>query len=118
MQPQFGLLFLTLELPVSAMIFGQSRIASRNVLMAAVEPARAGRAFGLANSGSLAAAIVLMPCVAAVTDGAGARYGFVLLAAMSAAAVLLAAVLLRPSARAAAALPGAASQAGLSSAAR
>lgn len=113
LQPQFGLLFLTLELPVSAMIFGQSRIACRNVLMAAVQPARAGRAFGLANSGSLAAAIVLMPCVAAVTDSSGARYGFVLLAAMSAAAILLAAALLRSSARAAAAPSDAASQAAL-----
>jgi MFS family permease len=102
LQPQFGLLFLTLELPVSALIFGQSRIAARNALMAVVEPARAGRAFGLANSGSLAAAIVLMPCVAVVTDDTNARCGFVLLAAMIAAIVVLAAILLRPFARSAA----------------
>ena len=95
-QPRFGLVFLTLELPVSALIFGQSRIAVRNALMAAVEPARTGRAFGLANSGGLAATIVVMPCVAAVTDRTGADDGFLLLAALSAAAVALAAVLLRP----------------------
>jgi MFS family permease len=112
LQPQFGLLFLTLELPVSALIFGQSRIACRNVLMAAVDQARVGRAFGLANSSGLAATIVLMPCVAAVADGTDAQYGFVLLAAISAAAISLAAVLLRPFARGAAASSDAPSQPG------
>jgi predicted MFS family arabinose efflux permease len=95
LQAQFGLAGLAIGVPLGAFCFGQARIASRNLLMTSVDAAHAGRAFGLANSGGLAATAAAMPLVATVTDHTDARYGFAALAVLSALAGLTAALLLR-----------------------
>jgi hypothetical protein len=60
-----------------------------------VDEAHAGRAFGLANAGGLAATVAVMLAVAEVVDHSDARWGFGLCAALSTAALLVAGVLLR-----------------------
>lgn len=94
-QARFGIIGLMIGVPIGAFCFGQSRIAARNLLLANADAEHVGRAFGLANSGALAATIAVMPVVSAVTDHSSARSGFVVLAAISALAAAAAAVLLR-----------------------
>jgi MFS-type transporter involved in bile tolerance (Atg22 family) len=79
----------------SAFIFGTARIASRNLLMASVDEAHAGRAFGRANGGGLAATVVVMLLVATVTDHTDTRYGFALTAGLGVVAAVAAGLLLR-----------------------
>ncbi|MEW2133365.1 MFS transporter [Streptomyces sp. NPDC005435] len=84
LQPRFGVVGVMLLVPAGAFVFGQARIASRNLLMAEVGPDRAGRAFGVANGGGLAATIVVMVVAAQLTDRAGIGYGFAVTAVLSA----------------------------------
>ncbi|MDX3801997.1 MFS transporter [Streptomyces sp. AK04-3B] len=96
-QPHFGVAGLAVLVPVAAFIFGQARIASRNLLMASVDANQAGRAFGVANGSGLAATIMAMLIVATITDQSDTRYGFAATAALSATATLTAGIrLLRP----------------------
>lgn len=99
LQGFFGVLGLVLLVPCGAFVFGQARIASRNLLMAAADTAAVGRAFGLANGGGLAATIVAMLVVATVTDHSDARYGFATTALLGAVATFSAALLHRGDAR-------------------
>ncbi len=91
-QPLFGLAGVLLLVPVGAFVFGQARIASRNLLMTEVGPDRAGRAFGVANGGGLAATIVVMLLAAQVTDRLGIAYGFAVTAVLSAVTTAAAAL--------------------------
>ncbi|WP_051943312.1 MFS transporter [Streptacidiphilus rugosus] len=95
MQGLFGVLGLALLVPLGAFVFGQARIASRNLLMTSVDAANVGRAFGLANGGGLAATIVAMLAVSTVTDHSDARFGFAATAAIGAVSTLSAAALRR-----------------------
>lgn len=99
LQGLFGVIGLVLLVPCGAFVFGQARIASRNLLMASADGAAVGRAFGLANGGGLAATIVAMLVVATVTDHSDARLGFATTALLGAAATFSAAVLHRSEAR-------------------
>lgn len=99
LQGLFGVIGLVLLVPCGAFVFGQARIASRNLLMASADTAAVGRAFGLANGGGLAATIVAMLVVATVTDHSDARFGFATTALLGAAATFSAAVLHRGEAR-------------------
>ncbi|MFC1415635.1 MFS transporter [Streptacidiphilus cavernicola] len=105
LEPQFGVIGLAVQVPLGAFVFGQARIASRNLLMASVDATRVGRAFGLANGGGLAATVVAMLLVATVTDHSDTRYGFAATAVLSATAALATAVRLRRPARTAAPAP-------------
>ncbi|MET7289476.1 MFS transporter [Streptomyces sp. NPDC005573] len=91
LQPHFGVTGAALLVPMGAFAFGQARIASRNLLMAHVGTDEAGRAFGLANGGGLAATVVAMVLVSAVTDRTGIATGFAVTAALSVAATAAAA---------------------------
>ncbi|SEK77118.1 MFS transporter [Streptacidiphilus jiangxiensis] len=95
LQGLFGVIGLVLLVPCGAFVFGQARIASRNLLMAAADTATVGRAFGRANAGGLAATIAAMLVVATVTDHSDARYGFATTALLGALATLSAALLHR-----------------------
>lgn len=86
LQPHFGVAGAALLVPCGAFVFGQARIASRNLLMATAGLDRAGRVFGLANGGGLAATVVVMLLVAVITDRFGAGYGFAATAVLSATA--------------------------------
>lgn len=90
-QPQFGVIGLVAGVGLGALLFGQARIASRTLLMASAEEDRVGQVFGIANAGGLAATVVVMLTVATVTDRTDSRYGFAVLAAVSALAALAAA---------------------------
>ncbi|RAG83637.1 MFS transporter [Streptacidiphilus pinicola] len=92
LQGLFGVLGLVLLVPSGAFVFGQARIASRNLLMATADTDTIGRAFGRANAGGLAATIVAMLVVATVTDHSDARYGFATTALLGALATLSAAL--------------------------
>ncbi|MEZ0066553.1 MFS family permease [Streptacidiphilus sp. MAP12-20] len=95
LQGLFGVLGLMLLVPVGAFVFGQARIASRNLLMAAVDTDTVGRAFGLANAGGLAATVLAMLLVATLTDHTDARFGFAATAALGAVSTVSAAALRR-----------------------
>lgn len=92
LQPQFGAAGLLVLVPVVALLVGQARIAARSLLMAAVDESATGRAFGLVNAWGLAATAVVMAGTAEVTGHWDSRYGFAVLAAVSATAAVLAAV--------------------------
>ncbi|MEU0565087.1 MFS transporter [Nonomuraea sp. NPDC005983] len=95
LQSQFGIAGYLVGVPLGAFFFGQARIASRTMLMASVDDASVGRAFGLANGGGLAATVGGMFLVATVTDHSDTRYGFAVLAALALLATLSAGLLLR-----------------------
>jgi MFS family permease len=95
LQSRFGIAGYYVGVPLGAFFFGQARIASRTMLMAATDEASVGRAFGLANCGGLAATVAVMFLVATVTDHSDTRYGFAVLAALALPATLLAGLLLR-----------------------
>ncbi|MEY9871038.1 MFS family permease [Streptacidiphilus sp. MAP12-33] len=116
MQGLFGVLGLVLLVPFGAFVFGQARIASRNLLMAAAGTDTVGRAFGLANAGGLAATTVAMLVVATVTDHSDARYGFATTALLGALATLSAALLHRGAGHASVATAGTARTAAVASA--
>lgn len=97
LQSRFGLAGYLVAVPLGAFFFGQARIASRTMLMASADDATAGRVFGVANGGALAATVVVMLLVAAVTDHSDTRYGFAVLAALGLLATVSAGLLLRPS---------------------
>jgi MFS family permease len=99
LQGLFGVLGLVLLVPCGAFVFGQARIASRNLLMATAETDTVGRAFGRANAGGLAATIAAMLVVATVTDHSDARYGFATTALLGALSTVSAAVLHRRAVR-------------------
>jgi MFS family permease len=86
-EPDFGVPGLLVMVLTGAFVFGHARIASRNLVMSAVDPARAGRAFGTANGGGLAATILAMLVVAGLTDRTDCRYGFAATSVVSGAAV-------------------------------
>lgn len=92
LQPRFGVTGLLLLVPAGAFVFGQARIASRTLLMAAVDEGRVGRAFGAANAYGLAATVAVMLGTSAVTVRAGLLTGFAAVAGLSAVAAAGAAV--------------------------
>ena len=87
LQPNVGVGGLFPLVLLGAFLFGHARIASRNLLMASVDPRYAGRVFGTANGGGLAATIVAMLVVAELTDRTDCTYGFAATALLSSAAV-------------------------------
>jgi predicted MFS family arabinose efflux permease len=95
LQPQFGPVFLAAGVALGAFTFGTARIASRSLVLTNVDEAHAGRAFGLANGGGLAATVVVMLAVAELTDHTDSRWGFAVTAAVSVVAALVAGALLR-----------------------
>ncbi|MFF2042575.1 MFS transporter [Kitasatospora sp. NPDC058170] len=90
LQPLFGVTGLVVFVTLGAFLFGQARIASRALLMTSVEEQRIGRVFGVAHASGLAATVVVMLAVSAVTDHSDSRYGFAVLAAISAVAAVAA----------------------------
>ncbi|MEY9860403.1 MFS family permease [Catenulispora sp. GAS73] len=95
LEPQFGPGFLAVGVAIGAFTFGTARIASRSLVLTSVDEAHAGRAFGLANGGGLAATVVVMLGVAELTDRTDSRWGFAATAAVSVVAAVVAGVLLR-----------------------
>lgn len=95
-EADFGVPGLFVMVLTGAFVFGHARIAARNLLMASVDPAHAGRAFGAANGGGLAATIVAMLIVAELTDRTDCRYGFAATALLSGSAALVCALRLTP----------------------
>lgn len=95
-EPDFGVPGLFVMVLTGAFMFGHARIAARNLLMASVDPAHAGRAFGAANGGGLAATIAAMLIVAELTDRTDCRYGFAATAVLSGSAALACALRLAP----------------------
>ncbi|MDI2124541.1 MFS transporter [Yinghuangia seranimata] len=93
-QGQFGIAVLVVGVGVGALVFGPARIATRSMLLASVDEAGAGRAFGLANGFGLAATIAVMMGVAQLTDHTSARYGFAAVAAIGALTTAAPALLL------------------------
>jgi MFS family permease len=91
LQPLFGVPALMGLVLLGAFLFGQSRIATRSLLMTSVDQSRVGWAFGLANGYGLAATVVVMLLAAAVTDRSDTRYGFATVAAISLVSAALAA---------------------------
>jgi MFS family permease len=87
-QPDVGVAGLFPMVLLGAFLFGHARIASRNLLMSAVDPSRTGRVFGTANGGGLAATIAAMLVVAEITDHSDCTYGFAATAQLSGAAVI------------------------------
>lgn len=100
LQPRFGVTGLLLLVPAGAFVFGQARIASRTLLMTAVDEGRVGRAFGTANAYGLAATVAVMLGTSAVTTRAGVPTGFAVVAGLSAVASAGAAVWLAAARRA------------------
>jgi hypothetical protein len=64
-------------------------------MMTSVDEAHVGRAFGLANGGGLAATVVVMFGIAELVDRTDSRWGFAVLAGISAVAAVAAGLLLR-----------------------
>ncbi|MFI9327046.1 MFS transporter [Kitasatospora sp. NPDC052868] len=91
LQPLFGVAGLVVFVALGAFLFGQARIASRTLLMTSVEEHRIGRVFGVAQASGLAATVVVMLAVSAITDHSDSRYGFAVLASLSAVAAVAAA---------------------------
>jgi MFS-type transporter involved in bile tolerance (Atg22 family) len=91
LQPLFGVSALMGLVLLGAFLFGQSRIATRSLLMTSVDPSQVGRAFGLANGYGLAATVVVMLIASAVTDRSDTRYGFATVALVSVLSATLAA---------------------------
>jgi MFS family permease len=91
-QPNVGVAGLFPLVLLGAFLFGHARIASRNLLMSSVDPRYAGRVFGTANGGGLAATIGAMLVVAELTDRTDCTYGFAATALISGAAVSACAV--------------------------
>lgn len=82
-QPLFGVPGLMPLVLLGAFLFGQSRIATRSLLMTSVDESRVGHAFGLANGYGLAATVVVMLIASIVTGHSDARFGFAVLAVIS-----------------------------------
>jgi hypothetical protein len=83
LQPLFGVPGLMVLVLLGAFLFGQSRIATRSLLMTSVDESRVGHAFGLANGYGLAATVGVMLIASLVTGHADARFGFAALAVIS-----------------------------------
>ncbi|HEY3559501.1 MAG TPA: MFS transporter [Kribbella sp.] len=83
LQPLFGVPALMGQVLLGAFLFGQSRIATRSLLMTSVDESRVGHAFGLANGYGLAATVVVMLIASIVTGRTDARFGFAALAVIS-----------------------------------
>lgn len=94
LQPRYGVAGLMPLVLVGAWMFGQARIASRALLLAAAPESRTGRLFGLANACGLAGTVVVMLAVSVITDHSDTRYGFASLAAISVLAAIPPAVAL------------------------
>jgi MFS family permease len=86
-QPDAGVAGLFPMVLLGAFMFGHARIASRTLLMSSVDARYAGRVFGRANGGGLAATIGVMLVVAEITDHTDCTYGFASTALLSVAAV-------------------------------
>jgi MFS family permease len=69
---------------LSGLLFGMGRIASRTMLMAAVEESRAGRVFGATNAFGLGLGAVVTIGLAILSDHATIKVGFFGLAAVTA----------------------------------
>nr|WP_272955073.1 MFS transporter [Kribbella shirazensis] len=83
LQPLFGVPALMGFVLLGAFLFGQSRIATRSLLMTSVDASRVGHAFGIANGYGLAATVLVMLIAAVVTGHSDTRYGFATLAVIS-----------------------------------
>ncbi|MFF0269761.1 MFS transporter [Kribbella sp. NPDC004536] len=83
LQPLFGVPQLMGFVLLGAFLFGQSRIATRSLLMTSVDESRVGHAFGIANGYGLAATVVVMLVASIVTGHSDARFGFAALAIVS-----------------------------------
>ena len=74
----------------SGLCFGMGRIASRTLLMSAVEESRAGRVFGATNAFGLGLGAVVTIGLSLVSDHATIKAGFFGLAGMTALLVCVA----------------------------
>ena len=83
LQPLFGVPPLMALVLLGAFVFGQSRIATRSLLMTSVDESRVGHAFGIANGYGLAATVVVMLIASIVTGHSDTRFGFAALAVIS-----------------------------------
>lgn len=83
LQPLFGVPQLMAFVLLGAFLFGQSRIATRSLLMTSVDESRVGHAFGVANGYGLAATVVVMLIASVVTGHSDTRFGFAALAVIS-----------------------------------
>ncbi|GAA1115946.1 MFS transporter [Kribbella jejuensis] len=83
LQPLFGVPVLMGLVLLGAFLFGQSRIATRSLLMTSVDESRVGHAFGIANGYGLAATVVVMLIASIVTGHTDTRFGFATLAVIS-----------------------------------
>ncbi|HWD79409.1 MAG TPA: MFS transporter, partial [Kribbella sp.] len=83
LQPLFGVSQLMGFVLLGAFLFGQSRIATRSLLMTSVDESRVGHAFGIANGYGLAATVVVMLIASIVTGHSDTRFGFAALAVIS-----------------------------------
>ena len=79
-QPLFGVALLMVLLPLGTLTFGAARIATRTMLMAAVEESRAGQVFGAANATGLALSVAATLGISVIADSTEVRYGFLALA--------------------------------------
>ncbi|GAA3091280.1 MFS family permease [Kribbella aluminosa] len=92
LQPLFGVPALMGLVLLGAFLFGQSRIATRSLLMTSVDESRVGHAFGVANGYGLAATVVVMLIASLVTGRSDTRFGFAVLALIGVLSAILAAV--------------------------
>ncbi|MGZ0147860.1 hypothetical protein ACXJJ3_12390 [Kribbella sp. WER1] len=99
LQPLFGVPALMGLVLLGAFLFGQSRIATRSLLMTSVDEERVGHAFGVANGFGLAATVVVMLIASVVTGHSDTRYGFAVLAVIGVLSAAVAAVWMRTARR-------------------
>jgi MFS-type transporter involved in bile tolerance (Atg22 family) len=98
-QPLFGIPALMCLVLLGAFVFGQSRIATRSLLMTSVDESRVGHAFGVANGYGLATTVVVMLIASVVTGHTDTRFGFATLAVISLLSASLAATWISTSSR-------------------
>ncbi|HZX04006.1 MFS transporter [Kribbella sp.] len=91
LQPLFGVPALMGLVLLGAFLFGQSRIATRSLLMTSVDESRVGHAFGMANGYGLAATVVVMLIASVVTGHSDTRFGFAVVALIGVLSATLAA---------------------------
>ncbi|HEY3514255.1 MFS transporter [Kribbella sp. NPDC051137] len=102
LQPLFGVPALMAFVLLGAFLFGQSRIATRSLLMTSVDESRVGHVFGIANGYGLAATVVVMLLASVVTGRSDTRFGFAVLALIGVLSATLAAAWISTNSRRAA----------------
>jgi MFS family permease len=84
-----SLLVLMIDIPISAFVFCQGRIATRTLLMRAAPESRSGRIFGATQAFGLTFAVSATIGLSALSDHSGVKYGFYGMAGVVAASVAL-----------------------------